>query len=58
MRIATKVQTHHITDERLLGFIRGGVELIDEEQEHMRDCQNCNDRFRNFLTSDRNDTEG
>jgi len=43
--------TTHITDERLRGFIEGVVELTEREQEHIRDCQNCNDRFRYFLTS-------
>jgi len=57
MTIATKSMTQHITDERLVGFIKGDVELTDEEQKHMRDCENCNDRFRNLLTSNGNATE-
>ncbi len=57
MRTATKVVSQHITDDRLVGFIKGGVELTDEEQHHMRDCENCNDRFRNLLTSSGNATE-
>ena len=57
MRIATKFMTQHITDDRLLGFIEGGVELTDAEQKHMRDCENCNDRFRNLLTSNGKATE-
>jgi len=44
--------TEHITDERLFEFIIGRLELTDGEEEHLRDCQNCNDRFRTFLTSD------
>lgn len=43
--------TEHITDERLLGFLIGSVELTDNEQEHIRNCQNCDDRFRIYLTS-------
>ena len=43
--------TEHITDERLCGFLRGTVELNGNEQDHMLNCQNCNDRFRTFLTS-------
>ncbi len=48
------IMTEHITDERLIEFIIGPLELTDGEQEHIRDCQNCNDRFRMFLTSDDN----
>jgi len=43
--------TKHITDGRLRGFIGGAVELAGNEQEHMLNCQSCNDRFRIFLTS-------
>jgi len=42
--------TDHITDERLFEFILGRLELTDGEEEHIRDCQECNDRFRMFLT--------
>jgi len=51
MRPATKGLTQHITDERLRGFITGEVELNDEEQGHMLNCEHCNDRFRAILTS-------
>jgi len=43
--------TEHVTDERLIQFIIGRLELTDGEEEHIRNCQNCNDRFRTFLTS-------
>jgi len=49
-----RLMTEHITDERLFEFIIGRLELTDGEEEHLRDCQNCNDRFRTFLTSDVN----
>jgi len=51
MRIGTKTKTLHITDNRLVGFIVGAVELTDEEQKHMCDCEVCNDRFRSLLIS-------
>src|SRR5947207_953259 len=41
MRIGTKTKPHHITDDRLVGFIGGAVELTDEEQKHMCDCEVC-----------------
>jgi hypothetical protein len=44
--------TDHITDERLLEFIVGWIELTDGEEEHIRDCREGNDRFRMFLTSE------
>jgi hypothetical protein len=43
--------TSHITDERLRGYIQGSVELARNEQEHMLNCESCNERFRTFLTS-------
>ena len=43
--------TEHITDERLCGFLQGTVELNGNEQDHMLNCQICNDRFRTILTS-------
>ncbi len=46
-----KVVTKHITDEGLRGFIQGTIELTGNEQDHMLNCQDCNDRFRTFLTS-------
>ena len=50
----TQVKEHpkrHITDARILGYVEGVVELTDVEQDHIRDCPHCNDRFRMFLTS-------
>lgn len=49
-----KGMTQHLTDDTLVGFIGGVVDLTDEEQNHMSDCEVCNDRFRSLLISSGN----
>jgi hypothetical protein len=44
-------KTEHISEERLLGYIGYQLDLNDNEEEHLRACQLCNDQFRMLLTS-------
>ena len=49
MNTATKTddsESEHINDERLLNFINGHAELTAKEEEHLRNCQHCNEEDR------------
>ena len=42
-------KTEHITEKRVLSYIFGQMELSDDEEEHIRNCQYCDETFRMLL---------
>jgi hypothetical protein len=44
-------KSEHITEERIFAYINYQADLNDNEEEHLRSCALCNDRFRMICTS-------